>query len=374
MDKKSNVLKICLVTVTLSDGGAERCAALLSKYFDTQGFEVYHVVFSGKVEYDFAGKIFHLEHLKDKRNSWWSRSKRFFALKKFFANNHFDYVIDFRTKQHFLQELIIHNFIYPKFIQTIHSFKLKSYLPNNTFLAKQLYKNCQQFITVSQGINDKVSSKYKFIPSQIINNPIDFESISEKANELISDDFQYVLSAGSMNKNVKQFDKLIACYSKSDLPKKNIKLLILGDGKLKKKWIQLVASLNLQEMVIFKGNVKNPFRYYATALFTISTSKYEGMPMVLLESLACKTPIISWNYASGPNEIITNDVNGLLVENQDSEKLIEAINLFVSDNNLYLQCKENALISVKKFSLETIGKEWLMVFKNIVHNNDLQNN
>ncbi|MES2864813.1 MAG: glycosyltransferase [Bacteroidota bacterium] len=363
MDKKSSVLKICLVTVTLSDGGAERCAALLSKYFDNQEFEVYHLVFSGKVEYDFSGKIFHLEHLKDKRNSWWSRSKRFFALKKFFNDNHFDYVIDFRTKQFFLQELIIHNFVYPKFIQTIHSFKLKSYIPKNVFLAKLLYKNCQQFITVSNGINDKVSSKYKFVSSQVLYNPIDFESISEKATETISDDFQYILSAGSMNKNVKQFDKLIECYAKSVLPSKNIKLIILGEGKLKNKWIKLAESLNLLEMVVFKGNVKNPFRYYKNALFTISTSKYEGMPMVLLESLACETPIISWDYASGPNEIIIDKSNGLLVENQNSEKLIEAINLFISDNNLYLHCKENALTSVKQFSLEIIGAEWLTLFE-----------
>jgi len=365
LDKKTEVLKICLVTVTLSDGGAERVAALLSKYFDNQQFEVYHVVFSGKVEYDFSGKIFHLEHLKDKRNSWWSRSKRFFALKKFFANNHFDYVIDFRTKPIFLQELIIHNFVYPKFIQTIHSFKLKSYIPKNRFLAKLLYKNCQQFITVSKGINDKVTSRYTFIPSNLIYNPIDFESISEKAVESISDNFQYVLSAGSMNKNVKQFDKLIESYAKSVLPSKNIKLIILGDGKLKKKWIKLAESLHLKELVIFKGNIKNPFRYYKNALFTISSSKYEGMPMVLLESLACKTPVISWNYTSGPNEIISHESNGLLVENQNSEKLIEAMNLFVSDNDLYLHCKENALPSVKQFSLETIGAEWLKAFEKL---------
>lgn len=363
MDKKAEVLRICLVTVTLSDGGAERCAALLSNYFDKQNFEVYHVVFSGKVDYDFSGKIFHLEHLKDKRNSWWSRSKRFFALKKFFNNNQFDYVIDFRTKQFFLQELIIHNFVYPKFIQTIHSFKLKSYLPKNSFLAKLLYKNCLQFITVSQGITDKVSSKYDFIPSQLIYNPIDFKSISEKAQEKINDDFQYVLSAGSMNKNVKQFNKLIACYAKSVLPSKNIKLIILGDGKLKSKWMKLAESLNLQEMIIFKGNVKNPFRYYKKALFTISTSKYEGMPMVLLESLACETPVISWDYASGPSEIIKNVNNGLLVENQNSEKLISAINLFVTDNNLYLQCKENAKSTVEKFDLNAIGAEWLKLFE-----------
>lgn len=87
------------------------------------------------------------------------------------------------------------------------------------------------------------------------------------------------------------------------------------------------------------------------------------MPMVLLESLACGTPIISWDYASGPNEIINDKSNGLLIENQHQEKLIEAMNLFVTDNNLYLQCKENALFSVKQFSIENIGNEWLNVFK-----------
>jgi N-acetylgalactosamine-N,N'-diacetylbacillosaminyl-diphospho-undecaprenol 4-alpha-N-acetylgalactosaminyltransferase len=348
-----------LVTVTLSDGGAERCAALLSNYFENQDIEVYHVVFSGKVAYDYSGKLFHLEHLKDKRNSWWSRSKRFFALKQFFDTNHFDYVIDFRTKEYLLQEMIIHNFVFPKFIQTIHSYKIKSYVPKNKFLAKLLYRNCQQFISVSKGIQEKVNKNYNFLPTKLIYNPIDFEFISNQSKQEVTNDFQYVLSAGSMNKNIKQFNKLIECYANSILPSKKIKLIIVGEGKLKNKWIKLAESLNLQDMVIFKGNVKNPFRYYKNAIFTISTSKYEGMPMVLLESLACGTPIISWDYASGPNEIISNKQNGLLIENQDTDKLIEAMNLFVSDNNLYLQCKENAVSSVKQFSLETIGNEWL---------------
>jgi N-acetylgalactosamine-N,N'-diacetylbacillosaminyl-diphospho-undecaprenol 4-alpha-N-acetylgalactosaminyltransferase len=351
-----------LVTVTLSDGGAERCAALLSNYFENQDIEVYHVVFSGKVAYDYSGKLFHLEHLKDKRNSWWSRSKRFFALKQFFDTNHFDYVIDFRTKEYFLQEMIIHNFVFPKFIQTIHSYKIKSYVPKNKFLAKLLYRNCQQFISVSKGIQEKVNKNYNFLPTKLIYNPIDFEFISNQSKQEVTDDFQYVLSAGSMNKNIKQFNKLVECYANSILPSKRIKLIILGDGKLKNKWIKLAESYNLQDMVIFKGNVKNPFRYYKNALFTISTSKYEGMPMVLLESLACGTPIISWDYASGPNEIITNKQNGLLIENQDTDKLIEAMNLFVLDNNLYLHCKENAVSSVKQFSLETIGNQWLNLF------------
>jgi N-acetylgalactosamine-N,N'-diacetylbacillosaminyl-diphospho-undecaprenol 4-alpha-N-acetylgalactosaminyltransferase len=232
-------------------------------------------------------------------------------------------------------------------------------VPKNKFLAKLLYRNCQQFISVSKGIQEKVNKNYNFLPTKLIYNPIDFEFISNQSKQEVTNDFQYVLSAGSMNKNIKQFNKLIECYANSILPSKKIKLIILGEGKLKNKWIKLAESLNLQDMVIFKGNVKNPFRYYKNAIFTISTSKYEGMPMVLLESLACGTPIISWDYASGPSEIITNKQNGLLIENQDTDKLIEAMNLFVSDNNLYLHCKENAVSSVKQFSLETIGNEWL---------------
>jgi hypothetical protein len=50
-------MKVCLVTVTLYDGGAERCAATLSHFFVNQGFEVHHLVFSGRIEYDYSGEI-----------------------------------------------------------------------------------------------------------------------------------------------------------------------------------------------------------------------------------------------------------------------------------------------------------------------------
>lgn len=363
MDKKSPVLKICLVTVTLSGGGAERVAADLSLYFESQGIEVYHVVFSGKIEYNYAGKLFHLEHLKDKKNSWWSRSKRFFALKKFFANHHFDYVIDFRTKEFFLQELIIHNFVFPKFIQTVHNYHLEHYFNKSKFLSKFMYLNCKEFISVSKSIQEKIISDYGFKNSNLIYNPSNFKQIEVDSKESLNFDFDFVVAAGRMHKNnVKQFDVIIETYANSILPSKNIKLVILGDGELKEELKNLTNKLELTDYVVFEGFVSNPFKYFNKALFLIMASKYEGFPMVIIEALCCKLPVVSWDFNSGPREIIATGINGILVKNKDKQELTNAINLFVSDNNLYLHCKGNALPSVKQFSLDTIGAEWIRLF------------
>jgi N-acetylgalactosamine-N,N'-diacetylbacillosaminyl-diphospho-undecaprenol 4-alpha-N-acetylgalactosaminyltransferase len=170
---------------------------------------------------------------------------------------------------------------------------------------------------------------------------------------------QYILAVGNMENRVKQFDKLIYCYSKSDLVNKNIKLIILGEGIFRCELERYVREIKLEHLIEFKGKIDNPFPYYKNAYFTILSSKNEGFPNVLLESLACSTPVIAFDCLSGPTEIILNKENGLLVEDQNSDKLTKAMNLFVEDKELYSYCKENAFDSIQQFSLDNIGKQWL---------------
>ena len=81
--------------------------------------------------------------------------------------------------------------------------------------------------------------------------------------------------------------------------------------------------------------------------------------MVLIESLACQTPVISFDMPSGPSEIIKHRSNGILVKNQDKEMLVSSMNEMFSNTTLYNKCKENSIQSVNEFSLERIGNQWL---------------
>src|SRR5574343_533697 len=145
-------LKIALATVSLSGGGAERVAAILSNYFVAQGIEVHHLVFSGTIEYEYSGKLMHFETLKDAKNSIWSRWKRFWAIRNYCKKEQFAFIIDFRTKEHFWQEVILHHFVYGNLIQTIHSIKIDSYIPKSSWKARLLYHNVKAMVAVSDTI------------------------------------------------------------------------------------------------------------------------------------------------------------------------------------------------------------------------------
>jgi len=358
---KANNKKICIVVSSLGKGGAERSSGLLSQILYDVGFDIHVVSVLNDIEFPYKGKLLNLGELKDENDTAFGRLKRLRILKAYLKQHNFDYVIDNRTRIGTLKEYVISQFIYnpKKTIYCVRSYNVDLYINSNRFLGKLIYGNAYKIVGVSKAIAKKVKEDYELSNVTSIHNAINFES-EVTATKTTED---YILFFGRLDDDVKNISLLLEGYSKSKLPNQNIKLKILGDGKDLEKLIRKSKDLNLASSIEFLGYNPNPSAVVKSALLTVLTSRYEGFPRSIIESLALGTPVISVDCKSGPNEIIKNNHNGLLIENYNPDALADAMNRLFEDKNLYLHCKQNSKASVAHFSEENIAKQWQIILK-----------
>ncbi|CAM3880843.1 glycosyltransferase [Flavobacterium cucumis] len=344
-------IKVAIIGYKLADGGLERVFANLTNLLHENGVEVHTIILESKFTYKYSGKLLVLGK--------YSKFVKYFKLKLYLKKNKIPQVIDFRYRINPLMEFLFLNYIYAKtkIIYTVHSSNLEEYFTSNKWIAAKILKN--KIIAVSMGIHDKIQKKYNYNQTEVIYNAISkFET--NQVNEI---PFKFIVAVGRLVK-LKQFLQLIESYSLSELPKKDFHLVIVGNGPELNKIKAKVSALKLTDFVHLVGYNENPIAYISQAHFLVLTSLYEGFPMVLLEALSLGTPVVSFNCESGPNEIIQDNFNGILVENQNFDELIDKMNTFVKDTILYQKCKKNAIESVSKFQESEILNQWLQILIN----------
>ncbi|MDI5891864.1 glycosyltransferase [Halomonas rhizosphaerae] len=161
--------------------------------------------------------------------------------------------------------------------------------------------------------------------TRVIPNVLQVENIHRLMQARIAEpelqDTDFCLFVGRLNFRQKRLDRLLEGYLASgvDLP-----LVLIGDGE-DERLQQEVIRLGLQDRVRALGGRNNPYPYMRRASVLLLSSDYEGLPNVLLESLACDTPVVSTDCLSGPRDILVGELARGLVPLEDTQAFGRAI-------------------------------------------------
>jgi glycosyltransferase involved in cell wall biosynthesis len=334
---------------------------MLSQMLEAQGHEVHLVVLNDEIDYPFSGKLLNLGRLKTEKDTMVKRLLRFRKLRNYLKTEKFDVIIDHRPKNNFQRERFYSKYIYRELnkIYVVHSSKKSEYLTENPAAFSKICKRNLLNVAVSEYIETEVLRKEGIENSITIHNAFNpaWEIDGGKLPEILQNK-KYILSYGRLDDSIKDFSFLIEAFSISEVWKKDVHLVILGDGKDLKMLQKLVNSKECARQIIFLPFTSNPFRIIKNARCVTLTSKYEGFPMVLVESLSLGTPVVSLDIISGPSEIIKHRKNGLLIAERSLPLFFEALQSVCFDETLYETLKKNTKPSVEKFSMQNISEKW----------------
>lgn len=227
-------------------------------------------------------------------------------------------------------------------------------------LASMLYKKADGIIAISEGVA-KDTAKVTGIPLEkieVIYNPVVTDELIKKSREQVNhiwfnSEVPTIVGVGRLSKQ-KDFPVLIEAFSKV-IKKRDARLVIIGEGEEQESLNQLVKDLGLTKLVDFIGFVDNPYKFMEKSSVFVLSSAWEGFGNVIVEAMACGTPIVSTDCKSGPSEILDNGNFGKLVPVGDSEKMATAI-IESLDNSINSEIiKDRAA----EFRLDSIKKQYL---------------
>lgn len=226
-------------------------------------------------------------------------------------------------------------------------------------LRRWAYPKADKVIAVSKGVGEGLIALYSLKPDHVITiyNPVITPELLVKSQESIDHHWfregepPVIISVGRLIA-AKDYFTLIRAFSKV---RKFVKcrLVILGEGELRPDLEGLVEALELNEDVILPGFVDNPYAWMAQSSLFVLSSRREGLPTVLIEAMACGTPVISTDCPSGPFEILEGGKWGGVVpmgdESSLSKKILEVLNS---------SSKINTSPRLESFMVDTIIEEY----------------
>jgi glycosyltransferase involved in cell wall biosynthesis len=202
------------------------------------------------------------------------------------------------------------------------------YLPD---VVRRTYSSAAAVVAVSDDVADDLVATIgldrQFVST--VHNPVVDDRLRDRARQALDHPWfvvgsaPVVLAVGRLTEQ-KDFATLLHAFAKIRAVR-DARLVILGEGRLRKPLEALAEQLGIRADVDMPGFVENPFQYMARAAVLVLSSRYEGLPGVLIQALACGCPVVSTDCPGGSREILAAGRFGALVKIGDAAGMASAV-------------------------------------------------
>lgn len=234
-------------------------------------------------------------------------------------------------------------------------------------LVRLMYPLASRIVTNTEGARAELVAFLKIPVDRIavIPNPIDLQRIASLAAEPL--DGEDALPDGPTLVHVGRFthakdhDTLLNAFA---LVRRHrpATLVLVGDGEDEARVRALSSALGLDAHVVFTGFTRNPYRYLARATVSVLTSRFEGLPNVLIESMALGVPIVSTACQYGPLEILGDNEYGVLTPVGDAARFAAAVEALLDDPARRLELSERGRLRALDFDRTRVGPAYEDLF------------
>lgn len=363
------MIKILFVVASSKINGSEKIALDIAEGIDTKKFDVYFAI---PMEGDIS------ERLENRK------------IKKIVYNNGRLNTISFQGARNLLKVIkknkfdIIHahSSSIPGLLGKIAEVKLKIETRHGLFysdaelenLSKKrfLFEYFKKFyhdviITVSENDKKRLVKYFKYGEDKLINiyNGIDVENLKKYSWQKNLNDKSGNFLIGNVGRFTYQKNQelLLNVFFKLINKFPHLRLQIIGEGELKSDLLNQINKLQLNNYVEIIPYQKNIYDYIAKFDLMVMTSRFEGIPLVVLEAMAIGTPVLS-SDVGGVNEVIKDNKTGILVNSFDENEFVSKISELINNPEKLHEISENALTLINNFSVKKMVKNYENMYLN----------
>lgn len=364
-------MKILLVVHAIKGGGAERVAVNLANKFVKDGHEV---ALSCDTQYPFAYSVDKKISIHNHREGcdsthFWSKYKwyRFARMERNYrivANKvNPDVIISFMTEMNIYLLLSLIGTKYP-IIVTEHTNVERMAGRFNKIMYKYTYPFAAAVTVLTHYDLKKWRKRFRNVVC--MPNPIPIEKDPKVYNN--RDRNKVVLAAGRVDAwNVKGFDNLIRVWNLIYSHFPGWELHIAGNyEECSKAYLESLMDHGAYDSIKFIGFRKDIGKVMSQSEIFVLSSRWEGLPMGLMEAMNQGCCCVAFDVKTGPSDIIKNYKSGILVKNQDVDELAVSLSKVIENYQLRQRLANNAHESVLKFSEEAISQRWYLLFDKIL--------